>query len=112
MTKGADASPLRALPGVGPARLAQLQQLGLFSLSDLVHYYPRGYEDRTHFCPIDGLQEGAAVCVRATVCQPVLSRRLPGGRTMARGAVADETGRAELVFFNQPYVRLEEGAPG
>ncbi|MCI5615494.1 MAG: ATP-dependent DNA helicase RecG [Clostridia bacterium] len=110
MTKGADASPLRALPGVGPARLAQLQQLGLFSLSDLVHYYPRGYEDRTHFCPIDGLQEGAAVCVRATVCQPVLSRRLPGGRTMARGAVADETGRAELVFFNQPYVRLEEGA--
>ncbi len=100
---------LTALPGVGRQRLAQLNKLGLFSLEDLLRYFPRDYEDRRTVCPIAQLEEGAGVCVRATVGEEPRKARLPGGRVMARCRVFDATGALQLTFFNQPYLRLEKG---
>ncbi len=106
---GALRQPLSCLPGVGPQRLAQLNRLGLFSLEDLLRRFPRDYEDRTTVRPIAGLEEGAAVCVRATVADELRKSRLPGGRTMSRGRAFDSTGGLQLTFFNLPYLRLEPG---
>ena len=39
-------SPVTDLRGVGPARAAALQRLGIFTLYDLLAYFPRDYEDR------------------------------------------------------------------
>ena len=41
-------SPVTDLRGVGPARAAALQRLGIFTLYDLLAYFPRDYEDRTN----------------------------------------------------------------
>ena len=101
--------PLSALPGVGPQRLAQLNKLGLFSMEDLLRWFPRDYEDRRTIRPIVQLEEGTAVCVRAVVADEPRKSRLPGGRTMARCRVFDSTGMLQLTFFNQPYLKLERG---
>ena len=101
--------PLSLLPGVGPRRLAQLNKLGLFSVEDLLRRFPRDYEDRRTIRPISGLEEGAAVCVRAMVTDEPVRTRIPGGRTMARCRAFDSTGMLQLTFFNQPYLRLERG---
>ena len=101
--------PLSALPGVGPQRLAQLNKLGLFSMEDLLRWFPRDYEDRRTIRPIAQLEEGTAVCVRAVVADEPRKSRLPGGRTMARCRVFDSTGMLQLTFFNQPYLKLERG---
>ena len=100
---------LKALPGVGPQRLAQLNKLGLFSIEDLLRWFPRDYEDRRTIRPIALLEEGAAVCVRAMVADEPRKSRLPGGRTMARCRVFDSTGMLQLTFFNQPYLKIERG---
>ncbi len=100
---------LTVLPGVGPQRLAQLNKLGLFSLEDLLRYFPRDYEDRRTIRPIAALEEGAAVCVQALVAEEPRKSRLPGGRVMARCRVFDSTGGLQLTFFNQPYLKLERG---
>ena len=100
---------LTGLPGVGPQRLAQLNKLGLFTMEDLLRYFPRDYEDRRTIRPIAQLEEGAAVCVRAMVADEPRKTRLPGGRTMARCRVFDSTGALQLTFFNQPYLKLERG---
>ena len=100
---------LRTLPGVGPQRLAQLNKLGLFSIEDLLRWFPRDYEDRRTVRPIAQLEEGAAVCVRAIVADEPRKSRLPGGRTMARCRVFDSTGMLQLTFFNQPYLKIERG---
>ena len=101
--------PLKALPGVGPQRLAQLNKLGLFSVEDLLRRFPRDYEDRRTIRPIAQLEEGAAVCIRAVVGDEPRKSRLPGGRTMARCRAFDSTGMIQLTFFNQPYLKLERG---
>ncbi len=33
--------------GVGPSRVKLLNKLGIFTLEDLITYYPREYEDRS-----------------------------------------------------------------
>ncbi len=100
---------LTVLPGVGPQRLAQLNKLGLFSVEDLLRYFPRDYEDRRTIRPIARLEEGAAVCVQALVADEPRKVTLPGGRAMARCRVFDSTGALQLTFFNQPYLKLEKG---
>ena len=39
-------TPLTDFPGVGPARSAKLEKLGLTRVRDLMTYFPRDYEDR------------------------------------------------------------------
>ena len=36
--------------GVGPARAILLQKLNIYTLEDLITYYPRTYEDRGKKC--------------------------------------------------------------
>ena len=98
-------SSVRELHGVGPARAAQLEKLGIRTLYDLLAFFPRDYEDRTNPVTIAQLQPGVPACFRAmVVSQPVL-RRIGGGRDITKLIVADETGKLTLSYFNQPYVK-------
>lgn len=38
---------VKYVKGVGPARVGLLNKLGIFTLEDLIKYYPRNYEDRS-----------------------------------------------------------------
>ena len=40
-------TPVSKLPGIGPAREASLAKLGLYTVADLLAFFPRDYEDRT-----------------------------------------------------------------
>ena len=98
-------SSVRELHGVGPARAAQLEKLGIRTLYDLLAFFPRDYEDRTNPVTIAQLQPGVPACFRTmVVSQPVL-RRIGGGRDITKLTVADETGKLTLSYFNQPYVK-------
>lgn len=38
---------VKYIKGVGPNRVESLNKLGIFTLKDLITYYPRDYEDRS-----------------------------------------------------------------
>ena len=38
---------VKYIKGVGPSRVELLNKLGIFTLKDLITYYPRTYEDRS-----------------------------------------------------------------
>lgn len=100
-------SPVTDLRGVGPARAAALQRVGIFTLYDLLAYFPRDYEDRTNPVEIVQLQPGVPACFEAlVVSQPVL-RRIGKGRDVTNLTVADETGKLTLHYFNQPYIKTQ-----
>ncbi len=104
------ATPLHALPGVGPVRSARLLRLGLTSVRDLLLFAPRRLEAPARAGAIeDSKTIGERVRVRGTVKSTRFHR---GGRrrSVLRVRIEDDTGAIDLLFFNQPWLRKRFGA--
>lgn len=95
---------VKYIKGVGPSRVLLLNKLGIFTLNDLITYYPRTYEDRNKPKYICECEDGEEVLIEAVACNKMTSIRLKG-KTMQKLIVRDETASATLTWFNQPYLR-------
>jgi len=96
--------PVTALAGVGAVRAGQLESLGIRTLYDLIAFFPRDYEDRTVFVPIDRLEPGATACFRALVVTQPRTAHIRRGMDLTKLTVSDDTGKLGVTFFNQSYV--------
>ena len=97
--------PVQALPGVGPARAARLEKLGLRCAEDLLYWFPRDYEDRRRQCTVADAPAGEKCCVAGVVTQSPQTYRARTGVEVTRLQAADDTGLLALTFFHQSYVR-------
>jgi ATP-dependent DNA helicase RecG len=94
-------SPLTELVGVGEALAKKFAVLGISSISDLIDFYPRRYEDYSEVVPIAKLMPGV-VTIEATIKQAT-GRYVRRGMHITEAIASDETGSIRLVWFNQPY---------
>lgn len=92
------------LAGIGQIRAKQLENLGISTLYDLIAFFPRGYENRTKFLCIDQLEPDVPACFKALVISQPRTAHIRKGMDMTKLTVSDNTGRLNLVFFNQSYV--------
>lgn len=95
---------VKYIKGVGPSRALLLNKLGIFTLKDLITYYPRTYEDRSKPKFICECEDGQEVLIEAVACGRITNVRM-SGRTMQRLVVRDETASVTITWFNQPYLR-------
>ncbi|MCI8443829.1 MAG: ATP-dependent DNA helicase RecG [Clostridia bacterium] len=95
---------VKYIKGVGPSRVLLLNKLGIFTLRDLITYYPRTYEDRSKPKYICECEDGEEVLIEAVICNAMTNVRLKG-KTMQRIMVRDETGAATITWFNQSYLK-------
>lgn len=94
---------ITSLKGVGQQRAALLRSLNIHTLADLIEYFPRDYLDRSVISKISQLQEGQIATIKAsTLGRPQTLRKTQ--KTITKILFADETGRLELTWFNQPYI--------
>lgn len=89
--------------GVGPALAKKLAVLGATTINELLHVFPRRYDDYTLLKPINRLQYGEQVTVIGTVWE-TRSRRLRGNQTLVQSIVTDGSGRIHVTWFNQPWL--------
>ena len=83
----------------------KLNKLGIYTLEDLVSYFPRAYDDRSNFKSISQLEVGELACVAATVAStPVLSH-IRRGMDIVKLRVVDGAGSLNITFFNQTYMQ-------
>jgi ATP-dependent DNA helicase RecG len=102
---------LTVLQGVGPRHADTLAKLGLYTLGDLLYYYPRRYDDYSQLKPIKELFYGEQVTVIGTI-QSVHTRPIRGGKaSIIEAIISDGTGSLRLSFFNQPWLanRFKQG---
>lgn len=99
------------LKGVGPKMAELLNKLGIYTIKDLLEYYPRTYEDRTKLTKIDSFIKDQNVLFLGTLVKPVTMVYAKKKKILST-VVTDETGAiAFLTWFNQVYIkdRLKEG---
>jgi ATP-dependent DNA helicase RecG len=96
-------SPIRYVKGVGPKKAELLGNVGVFTVLDLLFHFPRMYADRRACTPIGELSPGAHATVLGEVTS-VFLRKIGFRRTILEATIADESGSARAVWFNQPYL--------
>lgn len=89
---------------IGKTRAEQLNKLGIETVEDLIEYYPRDYEDRSRFVPVNEIEIGSVNTIRGRVLTSPEARRVRT-ITIVGVRIADGTGSIECVWFNQPYVK-------
>jgi ATP-dependent DNA helicase RecG len=87
-----------------------LASLGIETVGDLLHHYPRRYIDRSKVAAIGDLRVGQEATFIATV-RRIQRRFISKGRIIVTVTVFDGTGYVELSWFNQtwPARRFGEG---
>ncbi len=96
---------VKYIKGVGPNRAGLLNKLGIFTLDDLITYYPRDYEDRSKPKKICDVVNGEEVLVQGIVQSKLVESRIRKGLTLYRTKIADDTGFMEIVWYNQSYLK-------
>ena len=91
-------TPIQYLPGVGPKRAEALATVGIDTVDDLLHYYPRRYLDRTTVKSIHDVKKNDETTIVGTV--EVCGERQMRKRKLFQAVLSDGTGMITLVWFN------------
>lgn len=96
---------IQYVKGVGPNRAVLLNKLGIYTLEDLITYYPREYEDRGKPKFIAELVDGEEALIEAIVVSKMAEVKIRKNMTIYKLIVRDETGTCTLTWFNQKYLK-------
>jgi ATP-dependent DNA helicase RecG len=104
-------APLTAISGIGPKSALTLEKLGLRTLSDLLWYLPRRYDDYSQLKTINRLWYGEEVTVIGTV-EEIHVRPVRGGSLkLVDAVISDGSGALRVTWFNQPWI-AQQLTPG
>lgn len=93
------------IKGVGPNRIKQLNSLGIYTLEDVISYYPRGYENRRIKKDIAELVDGEDALIEAKCVSKMTEIRIRKNMTIYKLVVRDETATCTLTWFNVPFLK-------
>ncbi len=100
-------TPVSTIAGVGPSLEKLLAKLGIFTVSDLLSYWPKTWEDRTRKIPLSAWNSTAKV---HTIAQVLRHDWFGFGRMRTLKIIIDDgTATAALVCFNRSF--LEKSLP-
>lgn len=89
--------------GIGPKKALKLNKLNIFTIKDLLYYFPRAYEDRSKVKKIWQLEHDEKACTKGVITS-VKSHVAKNNIKISKFIIKDETALLTLVFFNQDYL--------
>lgn len=102
---------IQYLKGVGEKKAALFAKLKVFTVGDLLTFYPRDYENWREISAIEDAPLDTDVCISAILLSPFIVRRTRSGQILYTTAVSDGRSFLALTFFNNRYVKdaLKDG---
>ncbi len=95
---------IKFIKGVGEKRAQLFNKLGIFSLDDLVHYYPRKYQDWSKATTVNEAENGETVTIKATMITPVKESLIRKGLTLYKCNFSDGENVIHVTIFNNKYL--------
>ncbi len=102
--------PVEKVKGVGEKVAQLLHKLDIYSVGQLLCYYPRSYEDWSNPQPITPFLDGV-VLIKAKLIVPFTTSRITGGKIVSNAMISDDSGSVNIVYFNNKYISsmIKEG---
>lgn len=94
-------NPVSSVSGVGPALTKNLAKLNIFTVGDLLQYYPRDYEDRTRRVSLNEFSRSPKIHTVAKIIRHEWFGY--GSMRTLKLIINDGTAQAELICFNRPF---------
>lgn len=97
-------SKMKELKGIGEKTEKLFQKLGIYTIGDLIRYFPRGYDVFEEPVKIAEVEEGKTAAVLGEITGKV---QVGGSPRMQITTVSlkDETGKLKVVWFRMPFLR-------
>ena len=94
---------LSQIPGIGSKTLEKLNRLNINHPKDLLYHFPSRYIDFSHSVKINSILENENVTITGKVLdfKNIFTRN---GKNIQKATVSDNTGKIDLIWFNQPYL--------
>ena len=96
---------IKYIKGVGPNRATLLNKLGIYTLGDLITYFPREHEDRGKIKNISELVDGEEALISGFPVGRMNEIKIRGNLKLCKLTVRDETGTCQLTWYNQSYLK-------
>lgn len=90
--------------GVGPYMAKVLSKINIFTLRDLMFYFPREWEDRRKIDSIALLNPGQPCLIKGKL-KKVKQNRTRRGFSITKALVSDGTGEIYVSWFNQQFLK-------
>ncbi len=94
---------IQFVKGIGPKKAAKLNKLNIFTIKDLLYYFPRAYEDRSNVKKIYQLEHDEKACTKGIISD-IKTHEARNKIKVTKFIIRDESGFLSLVFFNQEYL--------
>ena len=95
---------IETLKGIGEKTAKLFEKVGVKTVDDLLHYYPRGYDAYKEPCAIGELKEDEVGTVEGYLKSGATGRHF-GGLSMVTATISDMTGKLKLVWYHMPYLK-------
>lgn len=95
---------IQYLKGVGPGRAAKLNKLNIFTVEDLINYFPVKYEDRRTVKKINELSDNLKCLLKVRLFENPKKTRIKKNMSIIKAVGKDDTGFITLTFFNQDFL--------
>ena len=92
------------IAGVGEVLASKLKRLGMYTVRELLYYFPFRYEDFSQVSKINELQSGQLTTIAVQI-EMIGAKRSPRRRlVLTEAVVSDESDRLKVIWFNQPFI--------
>ena len=93
------------IKGVGPNRIKSLNKLGIYTLEDVITYYPRSHENRGIKKNIADLVNGEEALIEVKCVSKMAEIKIRKNMTIYKLIVRDDTATCTLTWFNCFYLK-------
>lgn len=96
--------PVTNIKGIGEKTAKALERINIKTIEDLIHYYPRDYEQKKDLKTISELCLNEVCLIEGEVCEQPQNIRKKN-IIITKMKIKDETGQLNVTWFRQPYMK-------
>ena len=95
---------IETLKGIGEKTAKLFEKVGIRTIDDLLHYYPKGYDTYGEPKAIDELSEDETGAVEGFLKSGATGVHI-NGLSIVQATISDMTGKLRLVWYHMPYLK-------